>query len=64
MPGAGTVPADVWQRWMPAAALFAVLLIIASTSLRLFGVEYPLLIDLPNQLARHAVQCSGDQPGD
>jgi len=38
----------------------AVIIAIVAISFQLFSVTYPPLIDLPNHLARHAIQCGGD----
>lgn len=40
-----------------------VLLALVAISLQLFGITYPALLDLPNHLARHAIQCGGGQAG-
>ncbi|MCF6273802.1 MAG: hypothetical protein L3J37_11555, partial [Rhodobacteraceae bacterium] len=37
----------------------AVILAVVVISMQLFNITYPPLVDLPNHLARHAIQCGG-----
>lgn len=36
------------------------IVVTVAISMQLFGVTYPSLTDLPNHLARHAIQCGGE----
>lgn len=48
--------------WAERALNLAVILAVVAISMQLFEITYPPLVDLPNHLARHAIQC-GDTYG-
>lgn len=44
------------ERWLVAVGF----LVLAAINLMLWPIDYPPMIDLPNHLARHSIQCAGD----